>query len=71
MANTNVSHGEVKSICDSLECSPQSKTGDSPYGGKAKLIRHSGGNAGASVGKEFKSRPKGYGGKFAKKAPQF
>lgn len=71
MANTNVSHGEVKSICDSLECNPQSKTSDSAYGGKAKLIRHSGGHAGASVSKELKARPRGYSGKYAKKAPQF
>jgi hypothetical protein len=35
MANTGVSHGEVKSICDGLECSPSaSSPGSSLYEGK-------------------------------------
>ena len=35
MANTGVSHGEVKSICDGLECSPSATSpGSSLYEGK-------------------------------------
>lgn len=71
MANTNVSLSEVKATCDKLECSPQSKTSDSAYGGKSKLIHHSGGHAGASVSGNFQAKPKGYSGKYAKKAPKF
>ena len=34
MANTGVSHGEVKGICDKLECSPSATSpGSSLYGG--------------------------------------
>jgi hypothetical protein len=41
MANADVSLETVKSTCDKLECSPQSKTSDSAYGGKARIMRHS------------------------------
>lgn len=37
MANTNVTHGEAKSICDKLECSPSQHDSHGNFGGKPSI----------------------------------
>lgn len=37
MANQHISHGEAKSICDSLECSPSQHDDHGKYGGKPNI----------------------------------
>jgi len=37
MANTSMSHGEVKKVCDSLECSPSQHDASGNYGGKPSI----------------------------------
>lgn len=59
MANTGVSHGEVKSICDSLECSPSShqessklyNPGEEPHAAKHSS-KHRSGAGGTMTNKE-------------------
>ena len=45
MANTHVTPADVKAICDKLECSPSQNQSTSNYGGKAKIVHHSGSDA--------------------------
>jgi len=84
MANTNVSHGEVKSICDALEISPSQHDASGNYGG-APNVSPTGKNSEPAAGKhhlathtsEFKMKTAaardhsaGYKGRFAKGAKQ-
>lgn len=71
MANSNVSHSEVKSICDSLECSPAAQMSDSPYGGAPQLTpkrSKSGASGKESTFDAAASGVPGYGGRRAPKA---
>lgn len=82
MATGQLSHGEVKSICDSLECSPSQHDDHGKYGGKPNIgVTEKSGEAvtsnqaGDHTG-EFSMTDRGrqlpnYKGQFAKKAPQF
>lgn len=83
MANTNVSHGEVKSICDALECSPSQHDDTGHYGGTPHIHADEKDHKAADVSGHFgdhtsdfqAGRPAhgkvpGYKGKMAKKANQ-
>ena len=80
MANTSMSHGEVKSVCDKLECSPSQHDASGYHGGKPNItvIAKSGeatpSDSHARTG-EFKMSDRGktlpnYKGQFAKKATE-
>ncbi len=78
MANTNVSHGEVKSIVSGLECSPSMHDSKGNYGGKPS-IKPTAKNGEATVSSEktgeFNMTDRGralpnYKNKFAKGATQ-
>lgn len=80
MANTGVSHEEVKSICNKLECSPSQNDATSNYGGQAKLRTQKAGSqyaAGSEKTSELKMKAMkhgkipGYGSKMAKKADKY
>lgn len=49
MAPASLTPAEVKSICDKLECSPSQNQATSNYGGKAKIVHHSGSDAEGGV----------------------
>lgn len=69
MANVTMSHGEVKSICNSLEVSPSSHASDSHYGGPASISVHKSGKANAKGAKPtHKMTPLSGGGKSGKPA---
>jgi hypothetical protein len=76
MANVNVTHSEVKSICDSLECSPSQHDAHGNYGGKSSLSpKNSQAAAGGKQTGDFKMTDRGrtlphYTKGFAKKASQ-
>jgi hypothetical protein len=78
MPGSDMSHEAVKSICDKLECSPQSSFTDSPYGGKPNIVpknveghAQAKGISGTLGMKSMKSsKVPGYKGKFSKRAQQ-
>lgn len=76
MATGQLSHGEVKSICDGLECSPSQHDASGNYGGKPSLSqKNSKANAGGESTSDFQMTDRGrplpnYKGQFAKKASQ-
>jgi len=38
MANTSMSHGEVKKVCDGLECSPSQHDATGHHGGAPNIV---------------------------------